>query len=92
MTTTYENVYGMIQNALTETFQVPAGEVRPDAEIGTLELDSLAVAELTVMLSEQLGVAVTEGGVTAETTLAEFAQQIESAAAGQDPAGHLENQ
>ncbi|MEU4177523.1 acyl carrier protein [Streptomyces sp. NPDC026589] len=91
MTATYEDVYGLIQGALTETFQVPAEDVRPDAAISTLELDSLAVAELTVMLSEQLGVAVIEGEVTAETTLAEFAQQIESAAAGQDPAGHLEN-
>ncbi|MCX4551445.1 acyl carrier protein [Streptomyces sp. NBC_01387] len=43
-------------DVLTNTFKVPAGELRPEATMDDLEMDSLAVAELGVIVKETLGV------------------------------------
>ncbi|MCX4726930.1 acyl carrier protein [Streptomyces sp. NPDC090052] len=43
-------------DVLTNTFKVPAVELRPEATMDDLEMDSLAVAELGVIVKETLGV------------------------------------
>ncbi|MFE2375967.1 acyl carrier protein [Streptomyces sp. NPDC059398] len=43
-------------DVLTHTFKVPAAELRPEATMEDLEMDSLAVAELGVIVKETLGV------------------------------------
>ncbi|MBT1187500.1 acyl carrier protein [Streptomyces sp. CJ_13] len=81
MSTTLQSAYDTLSQALTETFRIPAEELSLETTIGSLELDSLALAELAVSLSERLGVSVTEEGVTAETTLGDFAQGMADALA-----------
>ncbi|MEW1828395.1 phosphopantetheine-binding protein [Streptomyces sp. NPDC088196] len=45
---------------LTEKFEVSADSIRPEATLESLDLDSLALAELALALQEQLGVPVAE--------------------------------
>ncbi|GGW79628.1 hypothetical protein GCM10010503_66570 [Streptomyces lucensis JCM 4490] len=92
MPTSPEAVYRLVHDTLTTKFELPAAEIRPDATIGELELDSLALAELAVVLSEELGVEVTEEGVTRTTTLDEFAAGVARATAPAGDAAALDAQ
>ncbi|MFG2637985.1 acyl carrier protein [Streptomyces sp. NPDC048362] len=76
MSTSTDAVYSALRQTLINKFDVPANEIQPGKTIGDLELDSLALAELTVVLSEELGVTVTEEGVTSASSLAEFADLV----------------
>lgn len=53
---TTDELYPTFENALVETFGVPADEVAPTAEFEAMGLDSLDVVELTLILEEQTGV------------------------------------
>lgn len=92
MSTSHEAVYRVLRHTLSEKFRVPHEEIRPDATIGELDLDSLALAELAVVLSEELGVSVTEEGVTRTTTLDQFAAGVAVAAAESSDATPLDAQ
>lgn len=76
MSTGTDTVYVTLSDTLQSKFNTPADEITPTTTIGDLELDSLALAELAVVLSEELGVTVTEDGITADTSLAEFTEHI----------------
>ncbi|GAA3462776.1 acyl carrier protein [Saccharothrix longispora] len=45
---------------LTDTVGVPVEDIGPDTTSEQVELDSLALVELSVALEEKLGVAITE--------------------------------
>ncbi|MDU0294180.1 acyl carrier protein, partial [Saccharothrix longispora] len=45
---------------LTDTIGVPVEDIGPDTTPEQVELDSLALVELSVALEEKLGVAITE--------------------------------
>ncbi len=53
-----QNIYASVERILTDTFQVPADEVSPDATFESLELDSLDLVELTLAVEEELGVKI----------------------------------
>ncbi|MFJ9038249.1 phosphopantetheine-binding protein [Streptomyces sp. NPDC102406] len=55
---------------LTEKFEIDPARVRPDATLESLDLDSLALAELALALQERLGVPVAESEATKRTTVA----------------------
>ncbi|MCX5085801.1 phosphopantetheine-binding protein [Streptomyces sp. NPDC001939] len=57
---------------LTEKFEVGADSIRPDATLASLDLDSLALAELALALQDRLGVRVDESEATKRTTVAEL--------------------
>ncbi|GLW15231.1 hypothetical protein Stsp01_19740 [Streptomyces sp. NBRC 13847] len=76
MPTQTDTIYNAMRDTLVTTFTVPADDIEPTTTLGELDLDSLALAELAVILSEKLDVTVTEGGVTADHSLADFAAHI----------------
>ncbi|WP_405949388.1 phosphopantetheine-binding protein [Streptomyces prunicolor] len=54
---------------LTEKFEVSAERIRPEATLESLDLDSLALAELALALQEQLGVPVAEEETAKHSTV-----------------------
>ncbi|MEK0100478.1 phosphopantetheine-binding protein [Streptomyces sp. A475] len=61
-----------VATVLMEKFEVSADSIRPDASLASLDLDSLALAELALTLQERLGVRVDESEATQRTTVAEL--------------------
>ncbi|MFI6845808.1 phosphopantetheine-binding protein [Kitasatospora sp. NBC_00085] len=53
-------VYETLRDCLVEEFDVPAELVRPDATLAELQLDSLALVELSLVVEERIGVTVTD--------------------------------
>ncbi|MEV7611862.1 acyl carrier protein [Streptomyces sp. NPDC089799] len=66
----------LIGELLVQRFEVPAGEVRPDAAMRDLLVDSLMVVEMAITVQETLGVKVEEDELR-DTTLGEFAAIVE---------------
>lgn len=62
----------VVAAVLMEKFEVSADSIRPDATLASLDLDSLALAELALALQDQLGVRVDESEATKRTTVAEL--------------------
>ncbi|MFF8828577.1 acyl carrier protein [Streptomyces sp. NPDC015131] len=77
-------MYELLAGLLTDEFGIEAERVTPEASLRGLELDSLALAELSVMVSEETSVRVTD--VDLDSTLGELAQRFETAAASPAPA------
>ncbi|NEB76219.1 hypothetical protein G3I40_13450 [Streptomyces sp. SID14478] len=63
-------VTSALTTVLTEKFEVDPAAVHPDATLESLDLDSLALAELALALQEELGVKVEESEATKHTTVA----------------------
>ncbi|MFJ8822965.1 phosphopantetheine-binding protein [Streptomyces sp. NPDC102467] len=63
-------VESALTTVLTEKFEIDPAVVRPDATLESLDLDSLALAELALSLQERLGVKVAESEATKHTTVA----------------------
>ncbi|WP_371495061.1 acyl carrier protein [Kitasatospora sp. NBC_00374] len=63
--------YEILRDCLVTEFDVPPGLVRPEAVLSGLDLDSLALVELSLMVEERLGVTVTDIGP--DRTLGELA-------------------
>lgn len=64
-----EPVHDHVTTVLTDKFEVAPGDVRPDATLTELGLDSLGVTELAVTLQEHWGVEVPEDAFTGDSTL-----------------------
>lgn len=69
--------YDVVRAALTSTFRIPEDELSPDVTLERLELDSLALAELVLVLEERLGVKVDGEHATRTTTLAEVTAHLD---------------
>ncbi|WP_327350821.1 phosphopantetheine-binding protein [Streptomyces sp. NBC_01304] len=61
-----------IHSVLTGKFEVAQDHIRPEATLESLDLDSLALAELALALQEELGVEVHEHEATKSTTVGEL--------------------
>ncbi|MER5257136.1 MULTISPECIES: phosphopantetheine-binding protein [unclassified Streptomyces] len=59
-----------VHSVLTAKFEVPQDLIRPEATLESLDLDSLALAELALALQEELAVEVQEHEATKSTTIA----------------------
>ena len=80
-------VHTSLHSALTAKFEVPESEIVPDASLESLGLDSLSLAELALILQEELDVKVEEHEAARGTTVGELtrtltAKRAASAAAG----------
>ncbi|MFJ9380074.1 phosphopantetheine-binding protein [Streptomyces sp. NPDC101455] len=62
----------VVTAVLTEKFEVSAESIRPEATLESLDLDSLALAELALALQEQLGVPVAEDEAAKHSTVGEL--------------------
>lgn len=70
-----DSTYDTIATVLTTTLGRPAESVAPDTALDDLHLDSLALVELSVSLTERLGVQI--AGVDRSQTLAELSDQVD---------------
>ncbi|MGQ4479569.1 phosphopantetheine-binding protein [Streptomyces sp. SAS_276] len=57
---------------LTEKFEVSPQHIRPEATLESLDLDSLALAELALALQEALGVPVADDEAAKQSTVGEL--------------------
>lgn len=74
------DVYDRLIKLLADGFGLEATELSPDNKLGDLEMDSIALVELTVAVEEEFGVALTNDEVGPGTTLAGAAECIEKKA------------
>jgi acyl carrier protein len=72
--------YDLITATLVETFELDAGQLTPQSTFEDLGLDSLALVEMALVVHEHTGTAVE--GITPQSTLAEAAALLASAADG----------
>ncbi|MEV0522458.1 phosphopantetheine-binding protein [Streptomyces sp. NPDC050439] len=68
-TTTYDRFVGL----LTKGFGVEADEVSPESTFADLELDSLALVELTLAAQEEFDITLTDDELQATSTMAHTA-------------------
>ncbi|ANP51924.1 acyl carrier protein [Streptomyces griseochromogenes] len=62
---------------LSERFGIPTEEIRPEAKLRSLDLDSLAMVEFGLVAEKEYGVQVSEDDVSSEDTVADLARVIE---------------
>ncbi|MFK4065190.1 acyl carrier protein [Streptomyces sp. NPDC029674] len=75
------DIVATIHRVLTDDFEVPAEAIHPQATLESLDLDSLALAEFSLILQERLGVKPAVGIVAKTTTVSRLAASL---AAGRD--------
>lgn len=70
------NAYDALKAILVEQLRVPAILITPEATKDDLDLDSLAVAELVTILSDEHGLAVDESEIAAARTVQDIADLV----------------
>lgn len=73
-------MYELLKTILIEDLELDAGEVRPDASREDAGLDSLAIVELSMVLSRRLGIAIPDDELLELDTVADIAELIEQRA------------
>ncbi|WP_438484832.1 phosphopantetheine-binding protein [Streptomyces sp. S186] len=66
-------MYETLSRLLVQEFGISSDLVHPQSTARALEMDSLSLAELTVMITERTGLRFEEDGVTLDSTLEEIA-------------------
>ncbi|MFE0808524.1 acyl carrier protein [Streptomyces sp. NPDC058794] len=76
-------MYDRLVTLLTEEFGIDADCLRPQATVRDLDVDSLMLAEIAVILSEETGVRVDDldGGLSLDSNLEELAEAFAAAMA-----------
>ncbi|GGP45213.1 phosphopantetheine-binding protein [Streptomyces sp. L500] len=77
------DTYAVIHSILTTTFRVPDHEIGPQVTLEQLQLDSLALAELALLLEERIGVKLDSEHATRFTTLAEITDHLDALRRGE---------
>ncbi|MFJ5030478.1 acyl carrier protein [Streptomyces sp. NPDC088560] len=62
---------------LTSTFRIPEDEIQPQATLEELGLDSLALADLWLVIHERFGVTVTGEHAARSTTITEIVDRLD---------------
>ncbi|MYR03356.1 MULTISPECIES: phosphopantetheine-binding protein [unclassified Streptomyces] len=70
------SVTTMIIDILTGKFEVPSEEVTPGTVLEDVEVDSLALLELSLILEKRLGISIDEGTLRSTQTVEEAADVI----------------
>ena len=73
-TTTYDRFVGL----LTKGFGIEADEVAPEHTFADLELDSLALVELTLAAQEEFGITLTDDELQATSTMTDAAKTLDA--------------
>ncbi|MEV6650782.1 acyl carrier protein [Streptomyces sp. NPDC051219] len=74
MSDTYERLVQL----LVKSFGFEAGEVETEHTFSHLELDSLALVELTLHVQQEFGIQLTDDDLSGDDTLAQAVNVIES--------------
>jgi acyl carrier protein len=74
MSDTYERLVQL----LVDNFGFEAGEVAPEDTFSKLELDSLALVELSLIAQQEFGIELTDDDLESEGTLEQAVKVIES--------------
>ncbi|QDQ09658.1 acyl carrier protein [Streptomyces spectabilis] len=74
MSSTYDRLVGL----LAKGFGIEPGETAPDNTFDELELDSLALVELTLAVQEEFGLTLTDDDLQAKNTLADAADVLDA--------------
>lgn len=72
-------MYEMLALLLVEEFGIAEEVVQPHAKARDIELDSLSLAELSVMITQRTGMQIDEDAVSLDSTLQEIAEQFKPA-------------
>ena len=75
-------MYELLKTIMTEDLQLDAGNVTPQASLEDAGLDSLAIVELSMVLSRRLGIGVGDDELLELKTVADIAQLVEQRAVG----------
>jgi histidinol-phosphate aminotransferase len=75
-------MYDLLKTIMIEDLRLDADKVSPDADCEDAGLDSLAIIELSMVLSRRLGVEITEDELLELATVADIAQFIEKRTVG----------
>ncbi|MET9431576.1 MULTISPECIES: acyl carrier protein [unclassified Streptomyces] len=67
-----------LSHILSSRFGVPEEEITADATLRDLDLDSLAIAELTLVVRDDLGVPCTDDEMRPQDTLGQLVQLLRS--------------
>lgn len=70
-------MYELLKTIMIEDLQLNAGELSPDASREDAGLDSLAIVELSMVLSRRLGIEIADDELLELATVADIAQLIE---------------
>jgi acyl carrier protein len=70
-------MYELLKTIMSEDLQLDVAEVSPDASREDAGLDSLAVIELSMVLSRRLGIDIADNELLELNTVADIAQLIE---------------
>jgi acyl carrier protein len=70
-------VYELLKSLMTEVLLLDAGDVRPDASRDEAGLDSLAVVELSMVLSRHHGIEISDDELLELDTIAEIVELME---------------
>jgi acyl carrier protein len=68
-----ETIVNQLAELLAENYALPVKQLKPDTRFEELDLDSLVLIELTVILQTRWGVALADGELRPEQTIAELA-------------------
>ncbi|MCP3817507.1 acyl carrier protein [Streptomyces sp. A3M-1-3] len=68
---------GDLESFLLDDLKLPADRMSPDAGLDDAGLDSLAVVELSVLLSDRLGISIREAEIEGAATLGQLDLLIE---------------
>lgn len=71
-----EDVYTRLTGLLTSTFGLDADSISPTTTLSALELDSLALVELSVAAQEEFEVPVEDSEMGPESTVGQAAEVI----------------
>jgi acyl carrier protein len=75
-------MYELLKTIMIEDLQLDAGEMSPDASREDAGLDSLAIVELSMVLSRRLGIDIADSELLELDTVADIAKLIEQRTVG----------
>ncbi|MCX4758101.1 acyl carrier protein [Kitasatospora purpeofusca] len=70
------DTFTVLRDCLVTEFDVPADRVEPGATLASLELDSLALVELSLLVEERIGATVSD--IRPESTLGALAAHADA--------------
>ncbi|MFG3257411.1 acyl carrier protein [Streptomyces sp. NPDC048172] len=72
------STYDRLVNLLSQGFGVEAHEVGPEDTFTDMELDSLALVELTLATQEEFGISLSDDDLNPHHTMAEAAEVVDT--------------
>jgi acyl carrier protein len=69
-------IYQTIATVLVEKYEIGEDRIQPSTEFDSLDLDSLVLAEISVILTNQLGIFITDDELAQAGTVGEAASRL----------------